>query len=365
MKIYRITREIQNGEGIQPFLPPPGSDVYVGIDMHRKHWSISIAFDGVIIFRCSAPGEWEVLRRLLDRYKTCKCHCVYEAGYFGYWLHKRLESVGAGCIVTPPGSIPRESNNRVKTDRVDSDKLAIFLSKGLLKAVAVPTKEELGHREVVRRRIQLVQGRVGVQLRIKAFLNQYGIPFPEIKGRWSNTFIEHLQALSFDDYWLQISFKSLLTEFDNLTVQIETHTKLIHELAKMDRYRDQVAILKTIPGIGILIGMEILVELQDVHRFPSGAQLTAYVGLTPSQHSSGEHIRMGNITGMGKSHLRSMLVEACWILISKDDVMKKKYNAIKHRAGSKRAIVAIARKLLIRVRRVLLDRTPYVSGRAA
>ena len=108
-----------------------------------------------------------------------------------------------------------------------------------------------------------------------------------------------------------------------------------------------------------------VLELQDVGRFKRGNQLPAYVGLTPSQYSSGEKIRFGRITAIGKNDLRGTLVEVAWRLIAKDPAMRDKYERIKARAGSKRAIIAIARTLLLRTRRMLLDRQPYVVGLAA
>lgn len=360
MKIYKI-KQTQATEELST-----GAKVYIGIDMHQKSWHITVLHEGAVIFSGNIPAGWTVFEKLLARYRHCDVHTAYEAGCFGFWLHDRIIAWGAHCIVTPPSLLLIESGNRVKTDRRDSKKLALHLWKGLLKAVFVPTEEQRAHRTVIRRRRQLVQDRVSTQLRIKSELRLHDIPFPDIRGRWSKEFVERLHCLKFTNHWLEQSFKALLTELDNLNAQIEQQTKLIQELAKTDPYRDQVALLRTIPGIGILIAMEILVELHDMRRFSSSAQLAAYVGLTPSQNSSGDRIRLGRITRMGKSHLRALLVEASWILIGKDPVLGKKYQALKLHGGSKKAIVAIARKLLVRARRVLLDRTPYVvAGRAA
>ena len=112
----------------------------------------------------------------------------------------------------------------------------------------------------------------------------------------------------------------------------------------------------------MIISMEILLELQDMSRFRRSGKLAAYVGLTPSQYSSGDRVRMGRITRIGKSALRGALIQASWILIKKDGAMLAKYERIQLRAGSKRAIVAVARILLLRIRRMLLDNTEYVPG---
>ena len=158
---------------------------------------------------------------------------------------------------------------------------------------------------------------------------------------------------------MQESFNRLLEQYRFLDEQIKKQDALIHELSEMDLYRERVEILKSVPGIGIVAAMELLLELQDVTRFRQADQLAAYVGLTPSQYSSADKVRMGRITKVGKHSLRAVLVQVAWQLIRKDPAMKEKYERIKIRAGGKRAIVAIARTLLLRVRRIWLDATPY------
>jgi transposase len=158
------------------------------------------------------------------------------------------------------------------------------------------------------------------------------------------------------------SFNRLLELYHFLDKQIVKQTKLLFELSETELYRERVQILLTIPGIGMLGAMELLLELQDVTRFRRADQLAAYVGLTPSQYTSADKVRMGRITCMGKDTLRAMLVQASWALIRKDGVMREKYERLKAGSGAKRAIVGIARTLLIRMRRLLLDKNPYVIG---
>jgi transposase len=130
-------------------------------------------------------------------------------------------------------------------------------------------------------------------------------------------------------------------------------------------YQKRMEILQSIPGIGLISAMELLLELQDVSRFRRAEQLAAYVGLTPSQYSSADKVRMGRITGIGKNTLRAILVEASWQLITKDRGMREKYDRIKIRSGGKRAIVAIARTLLLRMRRMLQGERIYTFQLAA
>jgi transposase len=307
----------------------------------------------------SIPGRWESLRSHLDRYRGCAIQLVYEAGCFGFWLHDCLVEHGVECMVTPPSLVPQEYGNRVKTDRWDSRKLAHLLAKGLLKRIFVPGKKECYHRQVVRRRRQLIGDRTRVQNRIKAELRFYGVNLTEPVGKWTKGYVENLNRFRFQDRFMQESFNRLLEQYRLLTEQVEKQNALIRELSEMGLYRERVEILKSVPGIGTLIAMELLLELQDVSRFRQADQLAAYVGLTPSQYSSAEKVRMGRITKAGKHALRALLVQAAWQLIRKDQAMREKYDRIKIRSGAKRSIVAIARTLLLRLRRIWLDATPY------
>jgi transposase len=226
----------------------------------------------------------------------------------------------------------------------------------------VPAKELRAERQVSRRRRQLVEDRVRVQLRIKAELTRVNVVVAA-GGKWSLLTRERLSQLKvFPTRWEQESFARLLSEYDFLCQAVAEQTKLLKALAETERYRAQVAILTSIPGVGLICAMEILLEIGDVTRFARAKQLAGYLGLTPSQDSSGDHVRLGRITKSGKGPLRGLLIEAAWILIRKDAAMRAVYSRIRSRAGAKRAIVAVARRMMLRARRMLLDRTAYALG---
>ena len=343
----------------------PGDKVFVGIDMHKLKWHVTVQTADFELFSGSIPGKWVALQRLLDRYKGHQINSVYEAGYFGFWLHDDLVEYGVECIVTPPSLIPQEYGNKVKTYRRDSRKLAHFLAKGILKRVWVPTEKERYHRQVVRRRRQLIGDRIRAQSRIKAELQLHELNLSAPHGKWTKIYFENLCRIRFNNRFMQESFKRLLEQYLFLDEQINKQTDLLRELSGTALYKERVEILTTIPGIGMIAAMELLLELQNVRRFQRADQLAAYVGLTPSQYSSADKIRMGRIICVGKNSLRAMLVQASWALIRKDGVMRGKYDRLKSRSGGKRAIVAVARTLLIRMRRMLLDNNPYVVGLVA
>ena len=196
------------------------------------------------------------------------------------------------------------------------------------------------------------------QIKSLLLFHSIEIPFSSEK-QWSRPFIIWLHDIELGNEYLNRSLKALVKLFDYLSVEKKTLTQEVIQLARDEKYASRVKLLKTIPGIGCLSAMEILVELQDITRFKTADELAAYLGLTPSQYSSGEHIRMGHITHAGNDRVRTTLVESSWLLIGKDPQMRWKYEHIKHRRGGKRAIVAVARTLSARIRRMLLDQVPY------
>lgn len=345
-----------------------GKHLFVGIDLHRKQWHVTILNeDGLKLFSNRIAGTCEALSGILNRYQEAKCiRAAYEAGYFGFWLYDFLIELGVEARVIPPSLIPSQSGSRVKTDRKDSVKLAEYLMKDLLPSIYVPSPQERAHRQVSRRRRQFIQDRIRVQNRIKAELRYMGFELPqETTGKWSQVFVEKLHTLRFSDPYQQESFNNLLEAYHHTSELVDRQTQMLRELSRSQIYKDRVEILESIPGIGWLSAMEILLELQDMARFQSAASLAAYVGLTPSQSSSGERVHLGRITRQGKPSIRALLVQSSWSLIKKDPVMQEKYERIKVRAGGKRAIVAIARTLVIRMRKILLDNQPYQVGLVA
>ncbi|MGA2109914.1 MAG: IS110 family transposase, partial [Syntrophorhabdales bacterium] len=244
---------------------------------------------------------------------------AYEAGPFGFWLSDKLVADGIEALVVPPSLIPTESGNRVKTDKRDSRKLARLLESNMLKRVYVLTPEEREHRDLLRTRRQIVDHRNDVARQIKSKLLFYGITSPfTASTRWSLKYIEWLKVLRCDTEYLRESFNLLIDLYEYLTRQIVRINKKVALLCRDKKYRDRITLLCTAPGIGRLTAIEILVELQDITRFESAEELAAYIGLTPSEYSTGERTRQGRITRCGNKRVRTYLVESTWMLITKD-----------------------------------------------
>lgn len=337
-----------------------GGKAFVGIDVHKESWHVTAVTEGEEVFHGRLPSQYPVLKKLLERFAGREVKVAYEAGPCGFWLHDRLTEDGVDTIVVPPSLIPLESGNRVKTDKRDSRKLAHLLEKDMLKRVFVLSEEERMHRELVRTRRQLMEHRTDVMKQIKSKLLFHGIESPWAAGhRWTGDFIRWLRTLVCSHRVFTISLGFLIDLYEHLTDQLKKITKQVFLLCKNERYAKNIHLLRTIPGIGRLIAIEILVELQDMKRFKSAERIASYIGLTPSEYSTGQYTRQGRITRCGNTRVRTCLVESSWVLIYRDPLMKHKYERLKMRKGAKRAIIAIARNLIIRIRSMVLNNEPY------
>jgi len=304
--------------------------INIGIDVHKSSWRVTGIAEGEIILAVNiSKPNYNKLKTILNRLQGNTIRIAYEAGPSGFDLYDQLTTDGIECIVVPPSLIPTESGNRVKTDKRDSSKLARLLESNMLKKVWVLTPEERAHRQLVRTRREISDHRCDVMRQIKSLLlfNSIEIPF-ESSPHWHTPFIKWLRSIDFGNEYLARSLTALIDPYEYLTAEKKKLTQEVMKLAKTEKYAKRVELLKSVPGIGALSAIEILVELQDITRFQTADELAAYIGVTPSQYSSGEHIRMGHITHAGNARVRTTLIECCWILIWKDPVMRARYETI-------------------------------------
>jgi transposase len=250
--------------------------VYIGIDVHKDNWHVTARTDGEEVFNGRILASYHSLLKLLERFNDCQVTVAYEAGPCGFSLYDNLMEDGIDTIVVPPSLIPIESGNRVKTDKRDSRKLARLLESNMLKKVFVLTEEERMHRELVRTRRQLVDHRGSVARQIKSKLLFYTIssPFPSRYG-WGHPYLQWLRGIACQSHYLKESFEILIDLYEYLTKEIKRITKSVIELSRIDKYAQRMSLIRSIPGIGILTGMEILVELQDFARFKTSGEIAS------------------------------------------------------------------------------------------
>ncbi len=336
--------------------------VFVGMDVHKKDWSLCFYCDGEVVEQQRILSRYELLHQLLlRRYSSAReIRLVYEAGFSGFWLYRRLTADGYDCMVTPPALIPK-THSKVKTDRRDARQLAQLLAADLLKAVYVPPAEIESDRRVVRHRAGLVKKITGIKNSISALLHLHGIEKPAaIKTRWSGGYIHWLKDLTLsndtDRFLLDQQLLTLQWHRDQLSIL----TRRLRTLSGSEPYRAMYERVSSARGVGLITAMTFILEIYDFGRFANVGEFNSYLGMTPSQHSSGEHTHLGHITRQGNAHLRRVLVESAWTVIRHDPHLRAKYERLKSRGqNGKKAIVAVARSLAVRLRRCVLDKVDY------
>lgn len=337
-----------------------GSDVFLGLDISKSSWHVTARSGGETVLSASFPARKEALNGLLKGLEGCQIHSVYETGPFGYGLHDWLRSRRVDSMVVSAAHVPGEAGNRVKTDRRDGLKLARTLEAGLLRPIYVPGARQRADRELVRQRQRLQRDRCKAMLRLKSFFLTYDVEVPKEAGaHWSGALEAWLQGLKLEDLSLNRVLEELRSLYFELDGRVDSLTSELRKMAHSSDYAQRVDLLSTVPGIGWLSALTLVVEIVDFSRFPDGEALSSFAGLTPSEYSSGDRIRHGRITRQGNPIVRSVLVESSWILIGKDPEMRQFYDRIKVRRGGKRAIVAVARKLCHRLLAIAQSGQPY------
>jgi len=325
-----------------------GRKIFVGVDVHKTTYAVAIVCDKAIVKRDTLCAIPEVLGDYLEKHFVgAQINCAYEAGFSGFGLHRHLIKRGINNIVVHAASVEIGARDKVKNDKRDALKIAVQLEAGRLNGIFVPSIEMEEKRELTRLRSTFVQDRNRIATRLKLKAHYHGLIGPEDHKRVSNEWIEMLMNKQMLP-GIQYSITALAKEWHSMNEKIKELEFFLAEQAKGDEYLESV--YRSAKGIGKTAARILANELGDMSQFPSERNLFSYTGLTPSEYSSGEHTRKGHISRQGKPILRSTLVQCSWIAIRYDKELNQAYERISKRAGAKRAIVAIARKLIGRVR---------------
>ena len=324
-----------------------GKTIFVGMDVHKKTYSVTAICDGVILKRDTLKADPEALIVYLKkRFGSGKIKTAYEAGFCGFHLHRSLEAVGIENIVVHAAGI-ETSNSRVKTDKRDSLKIAAHLSEGKLRSVYIPTQEQEDRRTVTRLRDTFCKERSRIGNQIKSLLFLHGLIPADDKKRVSSKWIEELSKFK-----MPSGIKFAIEKFAAMWLEFNTKIKEIDLEIKKQAVKDSAIdeVYQSSSGIGPTSARVLANELGNLQQFKNERQLFSYIGFTPSEHSSGEHTRQGHITKQGKPIIRKILVQAAWVAIRHDKELQNIYERIAAKSGAKRAIVGIARRLIGRIR---------------
>jgi transposase len=331
---------------------------FVGLDVHKNTIQIALlpAGDGKAVEWTEAHSP-EAIRRLgrrLRRECPGEIRCCYEAGPTGYGLQRRLRALGIDCVVVAPSLTPVRPGVRIKTDRRDARKLAELHRAGLLTEVHPPSESEEALRDLFRCREDAQQDLLRARHRLSKFLLRRHLIYRETKHHWGTRHMIWLRRLRFEDAPSQGVFESYLLAIDQLSERLLQLDGQLAVIAHEEPYRESVEHLRCFRGIDTITAVGLVAELHDFRRFQSPRQLMAYLGLVPSELSSGESQRRGSITRAGNRHVRRLLVEAAWHHRHKPRLTGP---ILKRRAGQPARVLAIADRAQERLYRRYLRMT--------
>ncbi len=288
---------------------------YVGLDVHKDTISVAVAFPGREdpVFRGEIRNQRSSLRRLIGRLSPDGevISFCYEAGPCGYGVYREIVAAGHHCEVVVPSLIPRRAGDRVKTDRRDAVKLTGLYRAGELTSVWVPDGDQEAMRDLTRAREDMKAIELKARQRLGAFLLRHDRIY-QGRSRWTQAHFRWLEEQAFSHPVQQVVFQ------EYVDVVLETQRRVagledqIRSAMQSWSLQPVVEALISLRGVDVLTAVTVLAELGDLTRFDSPRQLMSYLGLVPSEHSSGSHRRQGGITKTGNSHVRRVLVEAAW-----------------------------------------------------
>ena len=342
-------------------------EIFVGLEDSKRTWKLCVRSNGVVAHETGMPAKYNVLHNYFrNKFPECRIKVMYEAGFRGFSLHDQLVADGWECIVTPPHTVTEEKCQRKKNDKIDCRRLAKNLENNDYRSCFVPDKELREDRQISRLYGQVQGDIVRVSNRIRKTLEFHDLDHYFPPGRWSQKQYrevkQKLDSINISSS-LQSSFTILYSELTHLRDLKKNLLQELRKLAKKERYKESVKLLRSVPGIGPLTSIRLMLEWGNVDRFKRKEEFAGFLGLTPSEYSSGEQERKGHITRQGCRWVRAWLVESSWIAVKRDPALLEKYqNVYKHCGSKKKAIVAVARKLALRLRALLLTRQEYVIG---
>ena len=289
---------------------------FIGLDVHKASISVAVAQGargGEIRRLGSVPNRPDHIRKLVEKLASAgaKLHFCYEAGPCGYGLHRQIVEMGHDCSVIAPSLIPVKAGDRVKTDRRDAVMLAKLHRAGELTAVWVPDAAHEAMRDLVRARATAMRVAGKARQHLQGFLLRHGRIYPGKKG-WTGAYRRWLSLVRFTHPAQQIVLQDYIDAVGEAEARVERLTGQIADLLPHWSLAPVVAAVQAMRGVGFIVAVTVVAEVGDFQRFDNPRQLMAYLGLTPSEHSSGATVRRGGITKAGSGLARRALIEGAW-----------------------------------------------------
>jgi transposase len=342
-----------------------GKKVFIGIDVSKRKYSLNVRSEKMMVEQLNMPADYEVLgNHLRNKYPLCDISVMYEAGFSGFGLHDFLTDQGYQCIVTPPTSVTMEKVDKKKCDTRDAARLAKNLENGDYKECFVPDNERREDRLISRKLEQIQKDLSREKNRVRRLFDFCDLNGNNTSERWYVSDWVAARKLSQLDSPLGLSLRIHFEHIDLLLKHRREARRALFKIGRKERYERAVEILSSMPGIGVFSATRLVLEWgEDWSRFTTAAKIAGFSGLTASEYSTGDHQHRGHVTGQSRGVIRAILIQCAWVAIRYDPVLLRKYNRISKNSGSKKkAIVGVARKMVVRMRAIMLSGQEYDIG---
>lgn len=290
------------------------SKIHVGLDVHKDSITVGAADAGRTPGRVVGKTIHDVnkLLKVLNKLgPPAQLHVVYEAGPTGYGLQRALQAKGYECEVIAPSQMPKRAAARVKTDGRDSIELAECSRAGQLRAVWIPDPADEAIRDLARAREDAINSRTKVRQQLKAFLLRRDTRYAG-KTSWGKAHYRWLAEQNFGSGASQVAFTEYTLAVQAADERVQRLSQALQDSIGGWRFQPAVAALQAMRGIDVISAIGLIAEIGDLSRFDHPRKLMGYLGLVPSEHSSGERTSRGSITKTGNAHARRLLTEAAW-----------------------------------------------------
>lgn len=352
--------------------------LFIGLDTHKVFSEVAYIEDqrgAKPVHHGRIPSDKKSIKKLVrqfeSKYPNATLHFVYEAGPCGYWMYRLITSLGHCCYVVAPSLIPKKPGDKIKTDKRDALRLAKLLKNEDLTPIYVPEPEDESIRDLSRARETAMKDLNDARFQLKALLLRNNIGY-QGTANWSKKHLRYLAELILPHPAQQIVLQEYLQTVNERISRLERLDNELQHQVQQWRYYPLVKALQAMRGVRLLVAAGVVAELGDLTRFDSPRKLMGYLGLVPSEHSSGDNRRLGRITKCGNSRARRLLIEgaqsyrytakvSCELQKRQEDLPKdivdiawkaqlrlcKRYQRLMHRGKHRNIVVtAIAREMI-------------------
>lgn len=291
------------------------SITHVAMDTHKKQHRVALVYRDTgqmqeFTVNNSAKDITKMVKKI-KRDAPGPIHLCYEAGVCGFALKRQLDALGCKCSVIAPSLVPTKPGDRIKTDRRDAKKLLGQFIAGQLTEVYPPNEQQEGAREMTRCRQTAQENLKRIRHQLIKFLTRHGYIYRD--GRhWTHQHFQWLRSLVFDLSDLREVFEMYHAELQHCMQRLASLDRQVQALAERPAYREAVGVLRCFRGIDTLTAITVIAEIFEFGRFASPRALMGYLGVVPSESSSGDKHRPGAITKTGNRRVRRLLMESAW-----------------------------------------------------